>query len=103
MLRTIVAGGVAAILVAALGFLAERVRFGSDLREARAKVEVDVREQFEALAGRLAVAVHEINREAAALPDAAAGDSDAIRRLFEGIGRAERADVDTDFHRRRAA
>lgn len=91
MRRTIIAGGVAAVLVAAVGFLAERTRFGSGVQESRARVEADVRQQFDALAGRLAVAVQEVVRESYALPDAVAGDSDAIRTLFEGIARAEDA------------
>lgn len=91
VLRTIVTGAVAGLLVAGLGFLAERSRFGSDLTDARAKVETDVRAQFEALASRLAVAVQEIASDQAALPAAIAGDTDAIRTLFDAIGRAERA------------
>jgi hypothetical protein len=91
LLRTAVAGGVAAVLVAAFGFLAERARFGSDVQEARAKVEADVGAQFEALAGRLAIAVQEVVREAPSVPAAVAGDTDAIRALFERIDRAQQS------------
>ncbi len=90
LVRTVVAGGVAAVLVAALGFLAERARFGSDVTAARAKVEADVRAQFDALAGRLAVAVQELVREAPSVPAAVAGDTDAVRALFDRIDRAQR-------------
>ncbi len=90
LVRTVVAGGVAGVLVAALGLLAERARFGSDVTAARAKVEGDVRAQFDALAGQLAAAVQEVAREAPSLPAAVTGDPDAIRALFDRINSAQR-------------
>jgi signal transduction histidine kinase len=94
LMRILLVGAVAALLVTAAGWLFERVTIGATEEDARARIEVDVRQMFDVMTRRLrdisgAVA------EPALVRAAAAEDTTAARRLFELAAEAIAADEGT--------
>lgn len=86
--RIVVGGLVAMAVIAALGRVAERRRFGPDVGSARARIEADVRAQFARLAERLDVAVQALARTPIAVPADSPPDAPAVRALFDRVADA---------------
>jgi signal transduction histidine kinase len=92
LVRILLIGALGALLVAAAGWLFERAVLGADDADARARVEVEVRQLFDVMARRL----RDISTAVADGPlvrAAAADDTGAARLLFE---RADAAIADAE-------
>ncbi len=87
--RILVSALVAFVLVAVVGLLAERRRFGADAAQARARIEADVRAQFAALASRLEAAVAALTATPPAVPPDPSADANSVRAWFDRLAAAE--------------
>ncbi|HXG89075.1 MAG TPA: HAMP domain-containing sensor histidine kinase [Vicinamibacterales bacterium] len=88
-LRVLAAGAIAAVIVAVIGVVGARARFGADLPAARARIERDVREQFGTLGSRLEIAVERLRREPALLAAVTTRDPASTRQLFDRLAETE--------------
>ncbi len=90
------AGAIAVALSLAIGTTVQRVRWGSDLAEARTQVEVDVRRTFNEMAQRLRQMGTSAGSTPADVRAAADGDATAARRLFDRTARTVAPDASAD-------
>jgi signal transduction histidine kinase len=88
-LRVLAGGVVTALIVAAAGLIGERIRFGSDLAGARARIEQDVRAQFASLGGRLDAVVLALEADAVVASAVRRRDDTGARDLFDRLAAAE--------------
>ncbi|HYB97196.1 MAG TPA: hypothetical protein VEC39_19645, partial [Vicinamibacterales bacterium] len=82
-LRIALGGIVAAAAIAVAALVIERTQLGGDLGTSRARLRAEVEGQFARLAGRLDGAVRGITLDADLMRRAEAGDTTAIRHLFD--------------------
>ena len=86
--RVMVGGVICALVVAIVGVLGERSRFGRDLAAARQRIESDVREQFGSLNGELEAIASRLRNDPAVIAAASARDTAATRQLFDRLAAA---------------
>ncbi len=86
--RVMVGGVICALVVAIVGVLGERSRFGRDLAAARQRIESDVREQFGSLNGELEAIASRLRNDPAVIGAASARDTAATRQLFDRLAAA---------------
>src|SRR5512139_6331 len=83
-LRRLFTGTLAVMVVVGVaGWLGERSRLGADAGEARARIEADVRARVAALRMDLDGQVAVLAAQGAVVFESAAGEPEAVRRLFE--------------------
>ncbi len=88
-LRVVAGGAACGLVVAAVGVVGERLRFGVDLPAARQRIERDVRQQFATLASRLELVVDRLRRDPIVAAASEARDVAGTRQVFDRIGQAE--------------
>jgi signal transduction histidine kinase len=88
-LRVMVVGLLVVAAVGGMGLLGERRRFGADLEEARQRIERDVREQFDVVSARLALAARQLARDPLVAPVSQTREQGRIRQLFDRLDGVE--------------
>lgn len=81
--RVLLAGGVAVVLVAGVGFGVERLRYGRDTAAARGRIDAEVRQQFATVIGRVDSAVKSLSADLPATLSTAPADLVFQRHLFD--------------------
>ena len=92
--RLAVMGAALAVLVAAAGFVIERVRFGASDAAAFARVEADVRRDLESMSDELRARAAAVAADTTRIASAARGDETAAADLFAAIEAAHTAHDD---------
>jgi signal transduction histidine kinase len=87
-LRVLVGGSLLAMAVAGIGLSSERVRFGSDLAAARARIERDLERRFTTLERGLDAVADRLRRDPGVAAAGEARDVAASRALFDRIAEA---------------
>ena len=96
LVTIVLAGAVAALLCVAVGTAVQRLRWGGDQAQARARVEVDVRRTFDQMAQRLRQMGASAGTAPADIRAASAGDATAARHLFDRVAQTVATDASAD-------